>query len=1082
MWYHALCIPEQASVLRTLVAHSKQEARTAALVTLHKQAMGTEVVENSVIQAMSTGNAVQSTEALAPLVGRKVADVPRIVCLKMARRDADAAGWEDHCRCIIGIVRTPSAVSPPKLHSFAIAPHSLQPSPTSKMVVLHSRASVELNGDACDMRVGKSVPAVEECMAALHTLRSEQARVVGAAATKERVLEKAVGDGSGTPLAPNMSGITRAVVSLSMTMRVHPESIRCAMALSSEMHGVSTAGRDLCAQHGSGGECAIGQRRVVLAETCAHTAQAAQAVVDKRTEPLCLPASKLALGINIQELLMKFRSATVATRKNKQTATRGSSRGVNGGGGKKDAAIGASEAPNLIDSEPLPMLMITDLTLQARASAVDEVLGSLPTHARRPLDFCGTPLPEPTFTMPVDAAVHIVGQSPIRLPELLRRTECARHAIALVLCASSHASLIDDLGASVATGYATSNLNNSKRISVGDTTTRINTTAYDAWFCGIDGLKVLNENNRYAGCYPAGLDHGLVPPGLAAKNLGSDWRKNGTMALSAEMADRVNLQAAKHSYVRIGRTQYTKTPELTHGISHCLYVGMHESVQDVATAYEEARSISGLAEQHPNTQAGLHVMPFSVYSQQLAPFLECMSDQTSRHSFRDPTHFANGRAYLATSTAEEDALFTDAEGAGIFPRACQASGGDNVWATGLENAASFCNALDAIILLAREAHRRLHPADADLPPAQGAPRWAETFLQVADALHGPAVERTAPGAPADAAVMVLKAVLLALGPMYCASWRINEPIVPDCYARAVPVQERLWRATGEAGTIEGLVGSELAQDARRRWEGFRGNDLTRRPGAWAYAVRDLFVARATQDGAHEIADATVARHRELVTRCVKAAFLVHSPDGVSPPLPPCPAHKCTSPETVNAATFLPNWSTTGAELEYDAHGALVGVVPHQLRQIYALLIGASMPDLDEVQAYRNEGNLSLRMSSAADILKQDGTARTTKAESVTQCEADSGGFGTHNAKLLDCKRQRASFDKNTELVLPVLCRCTPPLPYARRMRGLAGLTTQRRIQEETLCQRNGPMKVKAVRTMHAAAASKLNEKTHAAEY
>ena len=51
---------EDASVLHTLAAHNKRTARDAALSTLAKQAEGTDVGDNAVLQSVSLKNAIKS--------------------------------------------------------------------------------------------------------------------------------------------------------------------------------------------------------------------------------------------------------------------------------------------------------------------------------------------------------------------------------------------------------------------------------------------------------------------------------------------------------------------------------------------------------------------------------------------------------------------------------------------------------------------------------------------------------------------------------------------------------------------------------------------------------------------------------------------------------------------------------------------------------------------------------------------------------------------------------------------------------------------------------------------------------------
>ena len=123
----------------------------------------------------------------------------------------------------------------------------------------------------------------------------------------------------------------------------------------------------------------------------------------------------------------------------------------------------------------------------------------------------------------------------------------------------------------------------------------------------------------------------------------------------------------------------------------------------------------------------------------------------------------------------------------------------------------------------------------------------------------------------------------------------------------------------------------------------------------------------------------------------------------------------------------------------EQRGALVGVKPHQLRQVCALAMGAFLPDVT-CQVARNEGGLSLRVSSAADILDDKGQPRSAKSVSPVQTEADEQAFGSREDKLRACALQRAAWDTNTELLTALFVAVREPLPAVRRLRGEAGAT------------------------------------------
>ena len=92
-------------------------------------------------------------------------------------------------------------------------------------------------------------------------------------------------------------------------------------------------------------------------------------------------------------------------------------------------------------------------------------------------------------------------------------------------------------------------------------------------------------------------------------------------------------------------------------------------------------------------------------------------------------------------------------------------------------------------------------------------------------------------------------------------------------------------------------------------------------------------------------------------RAVRAAYLVHSEDGVAPPADPCPAAKAKSMDQVKRPHVDPTFVGDSTR-SIDAKGCLVGIKPHQLRQIAALSMGAHLKDV-EVQVSRNEGMRTL---------------------------------------------------------------------------------------------------------------------------
>ena len=96
--------------------------------------------------------------------------------------------------------------------------------------------------------------------------------------------------------------------------------------------------------------------------------------------------------------------------------------------------------------------------------------------------------------------------------------------------------------------------------------------------------------------------------------------------------------------------------------------------------------------------------------------------------------------------------------------------------------------------------------------------------------------------------------------------------------------------------------------------------------------------------------------------------------------------------------------------------------PHALRQVAILAMRAFLDDV-QVQVVRNEGGLSIRVSSAPDI-KKDNSERTNKATSPIQMESDQKLFGTKEEKLVTCAAQAAlGREHSFARAHPRRCRC-----------------------------------------------------------
>ena len=84
------------------------------------------------------------------------------------------------------------------------------------------------------------------------------------------------------------------------------------------------------------------------------------------------------------------------------------------------------------------------------------------------------------------------------------------------------------------------------------------------------------------------------------------------------------------------------------------------------------------------------------------------------------------------------------------------------------------------------------------------------------------------------------------------------------------------------------------------------------------------------------------------------------------------------------------------------------------------------------------GGLSLRISSAADMLDEKGKLRSLKSISPVQTEGECDGYGSRKDKENAAPLQRNAWDKNALLLAPLFVAIGKPLPVSIRGRAAMG--------------------------------------------
>ena len=125
-----------------------------------------------------------------------------------------------------------------------------------------------------------------------------------------------------------------------------------------------------------------------------------------------------------------------------------------------------------------------------------------------------------------------------------------------------------------------------------DNTLWLGLSPFDCVVGGILNVQPSFQKSPYAGCYGPGLDSGVTPAGIEARNFKNDGRQHGSLSLSQDLADQLaGFFASKHFAIdkNSGKT-YAATPVAARGIPHCMVpgiLGLDDYVDGLKTSYRQ---------------------------------------------------------------------------------------------------------------------------------------------------------------------------------------------------------------------------------------------------------------------------------------------------------------------------------------------------------------------------------------------------------------------------------------------------------------------------------------------------------------
>lgn len=427
-WHNALQSVD-ASVLHTLAAHNKQTVRDAALSTLARQAAGTDVGHNVVLQSVSLENAIKSAKALVSFVGRRVNEMPSVLLCCVADPETG------NMRTAAATTRIDKEAASSALHACTLPHSSLRPAKAVGIAIAWSHVTKKLMPST---ETSATIPGILERYARMSRIENAgdsresnkrpskygpSARTMRDVATMGRFVDTE----SEMAIPRHATGTTRSFLSMAAFMCINNSHEQTGSALLNELKTLDLEK-----------EC-IGLEGVKLPMLLKSSHNN-----DVRSEPLCTPSSPLAVGICANEMLRRWMVGK--TRKNDPCKKHL---------GFSSPSEVAKDMPGIMSSEPLPLLTITDVQIEQIAEV--------------------SRTPQTMDKAPVAIGIHVCGDGAVRLPELLDAL-CAtfetddlkvmRETRAALFTGASQASFVGCVASSLTSGYTNASVSSSKKISV----------------------------------------------------------------------------------------------------------------------------------------------------------------------------------------------------------------------------------------------------------------------------------------------------------------------------------------------------------------------------------------------------------------------------------------------------------------------------------------------------------------------------------------------------------------------------------------------------------------------------------------
>ena len=545
-------------------------------------------------------------------------------------------------------------------------------------------------------------------------------------------------------------------------------------------------------------------------------------------------------------------------------------------------------------------------------------------------------------------------------------------------------------------------------------------TISQAFVVGHTNLPVMFEGTPYQDTYGSGYECGAIASvGINGRMIVSDQRNAAFALMTQEQVDSLCERLAKRAIV-VDHTgeSFLRVPMADlGGLPRQMIPGVHLALSGLEAAFTNIPR----GENAADCRQSIQILPFSPFSQAVAPVV---IGEDPGMKFRDNARAAafKGVADPQTTTQHARPLRTLKKlsilGAEFFQSVlvkmgCSAS--DNFFETIEPAIAPLLVFASQIAQIAKFVNRLAGQQEVE----GGVPGKAELSTLRTESISffaGDVVSN-------PCTICLIIDALVLFNSMFPMQFEVGKP----CILTALAALPAAFFSSPTCSFVELAAVAAINDEDRAQLLRFKDrlfDDSS--TGPWTLICE--FVSMVSEIGSKfDNNEREMAAAAAITAKLGKVVWLLHSDDGVSPPRHWSPLHCRASPEDVIAADLVCVWTDrpqNAAPNRRHQRGALIGIPNAGPQQLLMLLTGAFLKDVS-VQYFRNEGNMSLRMSSCA-LKDTESQKLTAKSTSPIYSDNDSVTFGSLQAKESQARRQVAAWHQNNELIFEVSTRFAFP--------------------------------------------------------